>query len=180
MSDLLVARRYAGALYQVCLEQGVLNIVEKDLIIFSGVIKLNEDLYRLLLSPRISSRKKKNILERLFKDRLSQVTLNFICLMVDKKRESLFDEIAEIFSQIILENASIVIARVKVAFPLSFSEQEELIATFSRKTGKHVRLEIEEDPSIIGGIIVKIEDKVYDGSITGQLKAIEKKMAGTL
>lgn len=180
MSDLLVARRYAGALYRVCLEKQIIHEVEKELLSFSAVIKTNEDLYRLLLSPRISSRKKKEILERLFKNRLSQVTLNFICLMVDKKRESLFDEIAEIFSQIVLENASIVIARVKVAFPLSFSEQEELISTFSRKTGKHVRLEIEEEPSIIGGIIVKIEDKVYDGSIRRQLKAIEKKMAETL
>ena len=99
---------------------------------------------------------------------------------MDKKREGFFEEISEIFSEVILENSNTLLARVKVAFPLSSSEQKELISALSKKTGKKVELEIEEDSSIIGGLIVRVEDKVYDGSLAGQLKAIEKNMCTSI
>ena len=180
MSDRLVARRYARALYLVSREKEVIPDVEKELLYFSETLKANKDLNHLLLLPRISSQKKKEILEKIFKKDLSKVTMNFIFLLVDKKREGFFEEISEIFSEVILENSNTLLARVKVAFPLSSSEQKELISALSKKTGKKVELEIEEDSSIIGGLIVRVEDKVYDGSLAGQLKAIEKNMCTSI
>ena len=178
MTDQLIARRYASALYLVCLEKGILNQVEKELIYFSTTVKLNKDLYRLLTSPRISFEKKKELLKIIFTDSLSQVTFNLIFLLIDKKRETILPEISDIFSHIILENSNIVVARITTAFPLSSVEQEEIKTSISILTGKTVKMEIDLDPSIIGGLIVRVEDKVYDGSLTGHLKRLEQDMAG--
>ncbi len=178
MSDRLIARRYAGAFYSVCLEQNIINQAEKELIYFTGILNGNEDLKKILLSPRITSFKKKEILYSIFGAGMSRVTFDFISLLVDKKRENLFFCIGEIFSQIILENSNIVIAYVTSAFPLGVQEQNGLQSALSARTGKFVKLEITIDPSIIGGLIVRIEDKIYDGSVTGHLKRIEHEMSG--
>ncbi len=178
MSDRLIARRYAGALYSVCLEQNIINQVEKELIYFTDILNGNEDLKKILLSPRITSVKKKEILYNIFGSGMCKVTFDFISLLVDKKRESLFFCISEIFSQIILENSNIVIAYVTSAFPPGVREQKELETALSARTGKSVKLEINIDSSIIGGLIVRIEDKIYDGSVTGHLNRIEQEMSG--
>jgi F-type H+-transporting ATPase subunit delta len=181
MTDQLIARRYGKALYSVCLEQSIVNLVEKELIEFTSMINLNQDLYRILMSPRISSDKKKEVLQYIFSSaRLSQVTFNFISLLIDKKRENLFSDIAAVFSEIILENSNIVVAYVTTAFPLSVAEQKLLDATLSAKIGKFVKMEINIDPSIIGGLIIKIEDKVFDGSLMSHLNRIEQEMSGIL
>lgn len=177
MSETLVARRYAGALYEASLGKNLVDKVEKELHFFTDTIKGHNDLYRLLLSPRISSGEKKAILIKIFDGKISGLTLNFVSLLVDKKREKLFDYIASVFSEIILENSNRVIAEVTTAFPLSPSEKNDLVSSLSRSTGKSVSLEIKEDSSIIGGIIVRIEDKVYDGSLLGHLKKLEKEMS---
>jgi F-type H+-transporting ATPase subunit delta len=178
MSDRLIAMRYAGALYSVCLEQNIINQVEQELIYFTGILNVNEDLKKILVSPRISSFKKKELLYNIFGTVMCQVTFNFLSLLVDKKREGLFFFISEIFSQIIMENSNIVIASVTAALPLGILEQNGLQEALSARTGKFVKLEINIDPSIIGGLIVRIEDKIYDGSVTGHLKRIEEDMAG--
>lgn len=178
MSDRLIARRYAGAFYSVCLEQNIINQAEQELIYFTGILNVNEDLKKILVSPRIASIKKKEILYNIFGSGISKVTFDFISLLVDKKRENLFFCISEIFSQIILENGNIVIASVTAAIPMGISEQNGLQSALSARTGKFVKLEINIDPSIIGGLIVRIEDKIYDGSVTGHLKRIKEEMSG--
>ncbi|MEQ8189438.1 MAG: ATP synthase F1 subunit delta [Candidatus Eremiobacterota bacterium] len=179
MSDRLIARRYAGAFYSVCLEQNLINQAEQELIYFTDTLNVNEDLKKILVSPRITSVKKKEILYKIFGTAMSEVTFDFISLMVDKKRENLFFCISEIFSLVILENSNIVIAYVTTALPLGIQEQNELQTVLSARTGKIIKLDINIDPSIIGGLKVRIEDKIYDGSVTGHLKRIEEEMSGT-
>jgi len=179
MSDRLIARRYAVAFYSVCLEQNLINQAEQELIYFTGTLNVNEDLKKILVSPRITSVKKKEILYKIFGTDMSKVTFDFISLMVDKKRENLFFCISEIFSRVILENGNIVIAYVTTALPIGVQEQNELQTVLSARTGKIIKLDINIDPSIIGGLKVRIEDKIYDGSVTGHLKRIEEEMSGT-
>ena len=90
MSDRLVARRYARALYLVSREKEVIPDVEKELLYFSETLKANKDLNHLLLLPRISSQKKKEILEKIFKKDLSKVTMNFIFFTCGQKKRGLF------------------------------------------------------------------------------------------
>lgn len=178
MTDQLVARRYAKALYEVCLEKNIVNPVEKELKYFSDIFNSNQDLTRIILSPRISANEKKMVLYKIFSQSLSMDSMNFVYLLIDKKREELFPYIPDTFSEIIKESSNIEVARVTTAFNLSLGQQEELQLALSKIRGKSILLEIEYDPSIIGGLIVRVEDTVYDGSLTSHLKRIEQDMAG--
>jgi len=180
MSDMLVSRRYGKALYAICLQKGFLDSVEKELIYFTSILNSNNELQRVLLSPRISSFKKKEIVYAVFGSNMSQITFNFISLLIDKKREKLFQDISTVFSEIILENSNVVVAKVISAFPLSISEQKSIEEAISNLTGKYIKLEVEIDSDIIGGIIIRVEDKVYDGSLTTHLKILENNMAGMI
>lgn len=178
-----VAGRYAEALYEIASREKVLpkyksmvDRVEEELKAVKEVIEGNRDLQQLLYHPRITAEDKKEVLGKLFKGRVSDITINFLALLVDRRREAFFGDIVAEYIRLANAGRNIVAAQVASAVDLNDKEKGELNQVLSKLTGKKVRSTYVVDPSLIGGVVVRIGDKVIDGSIRTRLATLKERL----
>jgi len=176
MSDRSVARRYARALYQEAQEQGNLSAVDEDMDVIRQSLQDSRELVRFFDSPVISREKKASVAAILFKERLRPLTFRYMQLLIEKQREDLFPEIVDAYQNLRDEHNDIVEATVTVAFPLSPPDKDRIQEAVEQLTGRHVRLDVKERPGIIGGIVVRVGDTVYDGSVYHQLESLREQL----
>lgn len=169
MSDITVARRYAQALYTEAQAQGNVEQVDEDIEMIRATMDGSRELVRLFESPVISREKKQRVFEELFAEKVQPLTLRFMNLLAEKEREAVFPAVVTAYGQLRDRELGITEAHARVAFPLDDASQEKLVAALERMTGRRVRLAVREDASILGGIVVRVGDTVYDGSVRHQL-----------
>ncbi|HPU35709.1 MAG TPA: ATP synthase F1 subunit delta, partial [Bacillota bacterium] len=155
-----VAVRYAEALYEIASREKVLpkyksmvDRVEEELKAVDKVIRENSDLQKLLYHPRITAEEKKDLLQKLFKGKISDVTANFLALLVDRRRETFFGEIVAEFVKLANAGRNIITAQVTSAVELNDQEKGDLNRILVRLTGKKVKTSYAVDPSLIGGVV---------------------------
>ena len=172
----LVAKRYAEALFEVAEEMGKLDGFKEEI---NGVSKVFEDEERLMTifqHPKLSKKEKKDIVNSIFKGRVSQEILNFLYIIIDKGRERFISDISKSYTSLSNEKQGIVEAKAITAVPLGEEEKKNLEERLSKKLDKKIILTNMIDESILGGVLVRIEDKVIDSSIKGRLEEIEKNL----
>ncbi len=171
-----VARRYAQALYEIAVDKKSLDALEEELKAVSAVVESERGLQQILFHPQITVSEKRQVLKELFEGRISETTLNFLYLLVDRHREAYLSGIVEEF--IILANAArnMVDAKVISAKALSKAQKKELANVLNRLAGKEVNPEYAVDASLIGGLVVRIGDKVIDGSVKYKLEALKTRL----
>jgi len=172
LAELLV-QKYAQAAYELAAEKKQIIEVEAQLTTVAQTITGQSELTVFLCHPQVPIQAKKNLLKSVFAGEVTAYVLNFLLLIVDKRRESLLVQIIEQFVVLANEARNIAIAEVTTALPLSDSEQGVLIQKLGTLTGKNIRLQIHIDPSIIGGVIVSIGGKLIDGSVKRQLDRLK-------
>ncbi len=173
-----LAKRYAKALALYCVEKKLdLDQTYLYLVSLSRVFEENKDLFNYFTVPVVPLKNKLDA-AREFVDKLDlpDYIKNFFLLVVEKDRLKVFPLIVEEFRDIADELMGQVRGRLKVAIPISQEELEELSKILEEKLNKKVVLEVEEDPSIIGGVVADIKGMVFDGSILGGLKQIKEKL----
>ena len=176
MADTTIARRYAQALFQEAEQNGNVEQVDEDVDLIRTSLDDSRELVRVFESPIIPREKKEAIVSALFKDRLQPVTLHFLQLLIEKKREDLFPAVVRAYGALRDKQLGIVEARVRTATPLADAERERLETALEERTGQSVRLEEDVDPSIIGGLVVRIGDTVYDSSVRHQLGVLREQL----
>lgn len=164
-----VAIRYAQALFEVAKERGTVDTVEENLELIKEVIDDNEDFKQLLLHPEVTANEKKEMLEEFFTKAVNAEVLNLLKVLVDNHREDIISFIQLDYVDIANEYRGIADATVTSARPLSEDDQRKISDQFGRLLNKQLRLTTKIDESLVGGVIVKIGNRVYDGSIKGQL-----------
>lgn len=166
----LVEKRYAEALIRVGLKLNTLDIFQKELIGINEVINANQELKKFLNNPGFSSKDKKTVLEKLFKKDLNPNVYNFLKLLIDKGR---IKNISDIISQYIaLADEIRKCLNIEVITPEEVTKEQlsKIGDKFKKQYGSmDVKIKHRIDPKIIGGVIVKIGDKMIDGSIKGKL-----------
>jgi F-type H+-transporting ATPase subunit delta len=173
-----VVKRYAKALFGAAMREQAVDRVESDLGLVSYVLESNPDLRRALHIPLITAEKKKAVLRGVFSGKVHQITLDYMCLLADKRREDALAQTEAVYVELANEARGIVEAQVTTAVELVEQDEIRLAAKLSGITGKQVHLVKSIDPSIIGGIVVRIQDKIIDGSVRGQLAAMREKLLG--
>ncbi|MDI6400560.1 ATP synthase F1 subunit delta [Balneolaceae bacterium ANBcel3] len=168
-----VAKRYASALYQEAASSGNLETVAKDLTQIRSVIDQSNELLPFLKSMIISREIKKEVLTQLFGKSVSKQTQHFILLLLNKRRELFFYEIILAFQSLYKEEKGILDVDVLVIKKPDSDQEKNLIAALKKKTGNEVQLRFIEDPSLIGGMAVKIKDTIIDGTIKNKLQKLE-------
>ncbi|MDD4238689.1 MAG: F0F1 ATP synthase subunit delta [Desulfotomaculaceae bacterium] len=178
-----VAGRYAQALYDIASEgkalpkdKSMVDRIESELIAIRKVLDDNIELQRLLYHPQITTAAKKELLDQLFKEKISIVTGNFLALLVDRRRETYFGDIVDEFVALANASRGIIEAKITTAVELNDMEKGELSSILARLTGKNVQTSYAVDPSIIGGVIVRMGDKIIDGSIKTRLSAMKDRL----
>ncbi len=172
-----VARRYAQALYQQATASGQTDAVEADVALVGQTFASSPDLVAAIGSPVVPRDKKQAVLDRVFGGSLSPTTAGFLRLLMDKGREGLVPEVVAAYRALGDERTGTVEAVVRTAKPLSADETDRLQAALAARTGKTIRLRIHLDPDLIGGLVVRIGDVVYDRSVRHQLTQLRDSLA---
>jgi F-type H+-transporting ATPase subunit delta len=170
-----VARRYARAFFAVAGDENRYEEYYRELNLFAKVMKDNQNLKELLSNPVYDKQDKKKVVDRvLLKLNLSLSTANFIRLLVDKRRIAGMADIEENYRKLMDNALGISQVQVKTALPLTSALAANLQRGLESLTGKKVEMQIDEDASLLGGVVVRVGDKLYDGSIKVQLNNMMK------
>ena len=127
-------------------------------------------------NPQVQPQAKRDLFSKLFKEDLASTVYNFIMLLIDKRRESLLEAIVERYQALSNDARNIIEAEVTVAAALSQGQQEQLVAKLEQVTGKTVLVSTHIDKSILGGIVVKLGDKLIDGSVIRRMQSLQKQL----
>jgi len=168
-----LAAKYAGAIFALAQEAGRIEATESDLVLVEETVAGHEELRRLVYHPRVPPEAKKKVLGELFGSRVAAPVRNFLFLLVDKRREAVFPAIVGEYRRLANEARNIVEAEVTAAFPLTEDQERALAARLGEVTGRNVALRVRTDKGLIGGIVVKLGDKLLDGSVVRRLKELE-------
>ena len=172
-----VAKRYAKALLSLGQEDGKYQQYGKDLDDFARFLEKNREAREIIANPAFAVEDRKKILNAILgKSPYSDIVKNSLNLLLDKNRIDAIGEISAYYEKLTDEVGHI--ARVEVIAPRPLKEDalRRLEKVLEEMTSKRIRMEIKEDKSLIGGLVVKIGDLVLDGSIKAQLQGLEESL----
>lgn len=174
MARELLLARYAQALFSLAHERGLVNTVEDDLTQFDNLVATRE-LSQLIFHPKVEKQAKKALISKLGVE-FNAITIDFLNLLVDKRREAAVSGITKHFKGLAIAERGEVHAAVISARKLSSQETTELAASLGTG-GKKVVLQESVDPSLLGGLIVRVGNKIYDGSVDRRLRSLKHKLS---
>ncbi|MBI4299914.1 MAG: ATP synthase F1 subunit delta [Chloroflexi bacterium] len=176
MARIAAARRYAQAIFMIAKEQGELEAWQKDLAQLTEGTSAPE-MQALLANPKLPTEEKvKHLRARL--TGLAPLVLNLASLLVQKGRIGLVADIAQEYGALYDTERGIEHARVTTAVPIDAVEQDRIARGLAALTGRQVVLEVYVDPTIIGGFVARVGDRVLDGSTLSQLQALRRSLVG--
>jgi F-type H+-transporting ATPase subunit delta len=178
MIERTLVRIYGEALFQVAEEKGVVDEIYEELRTLEELYNGSKELSGFLSSPKIDRGDKKRLIQKTFGPHLSTLTQNFLGTLIDKNREILIPYLAGEFKEILDKIHNRIDVEVTSAVPLSDAIQARLRDTLSGLLGKEVILHVKTDPDILGGIIVRVEDKIMDASVQGQFESLRDQLLG--
>ncbi|RWZ58985.1 F0F1 ATP synthase subunit delta [Halobacillus fulvus] len=176
MSETIVAKRYAEALFQLGQEKSKLEQFEAELITLREVYVSNPKLVHILQHPRVTQDQKRSLIGDSFKA-FSPEVLNTLKLLIDRHREGIIVEMIVHFLEKMNDAKGVADADVYSVRPLSETEIEKISETFAPKVGKRsLNLTNIVDPSVLGGIRLRVGNRIFDGSVSGKLRRMERKL----
>jgi len=173
MAELItVARPYAEAVFSLAREKAQIERWSDALIMLSAMMD-NHDVVEVISSPKHSAQEVEALmLDIVGGQQADDDVKNFISILIANHRTTLLPEIARQFEQFKAQAANVLDATVESAFGLNDAQKADLTATLSRTYGKTVRLSVQENPDLIGGVRVLVGDDVIDASVRGKLQAM--------
>ena len=174
------AGRYATALFELALEQKSVDAVKAELDRFAALIDENEDLARLVRSPVFSSDEQTRALTAVLSNAgIGGLAAKFLLLVAANRRLFAIGHILKAFRLLVAQWKGEVSAEATVAEKLSDKYLAALKSALKNVTGKDVDLDVKVDPSIIGGLVVKLGSRMVDTSLKTKLNAIKHAMKET-
>ncbi len=169
-----VAGRYAEALYEIAVRENLVNQLEAELLGVNSVLNETEALKKVITHPRITATEKKEVLANLFKDQISEIMMNFLGFVLDRQREPFLADITEYFTGLANKARNVSDVQVTSAVELTEEEKNKMNAAMAKSTGKKVKLTYNVDQELLGGVVVRIGDKVIDGSVRTRLQTLRE------
>lgn len=174
MTSLVIAKRYAKALLEIGREDGNYEQYGKELAEMALLFRQAPELPSTLANPAFVFEGRRNLLGALLdKAGLSPIVNNFFRLLMDRGRIGEVAGIDAVYQRLIDEVKGITRAEVSSARALDQAETERLATSLKKMAGREVKLEMKEDPSLIGGVVARIGDLVLDGSVKTQLASLK-------
>ncbi|MGE0096236.1 MAG: F0F1 ATP synthase subunit delta [Alphaproteobacteria bacterium] len=174
-----VATRYAGALYELAEPKSQLDDTAKSLKAVKALLGESVDLRRLVASPIIGRDKQaKAMAAVLSKAGVSDLVSRFVAVVAKNGRLAALGEIAEAFLRLLAARRGEVTVEVRTAQPLAEREMQALSQALKPIAGDKVALDVKVDPSILGGLIVKVGSRMFDSSLRTKLQRLQLAMKG--
>jgi len=164
------ARRYARALFSLASEAGQVPEVRSELDVISELFEQSQELRDALLTPLRPVAERKAVLAAVVtRAGISNLVRHFYSFLIDQRRLLDFEVIRAEYVRLADEKAGLTIAHVITAAPLAPAQEQGLARALSGRTGMQVRLAVDVDPGLLGGLVAKVGDLVFDGSLRTQL-----------
>lgn len=176
----LVAKRYASALFEVAFEEKIHEKVKDELSFIVDCLKIEPQFSSLLKSPLITADEKKDIISNIFQGKITTEVFNFIRILIDKGREEYIEAIVKEYKMLVDALKNKVDAVAITAVPMTKEDLLKLQANLSASSGKNIELKNQVDPSVIGGVLVKIGDQIIDGTVKSRLANIREQLSQIL
>lgn len=171
----LAAKTYGDSLFELALEEGKTDLFLKEAEFVQQILAENEDLVKLMTHPKISKEEKENVVEKIFQSNISDEMTGFLVIVIKKGR---FNEIQAILSYFIAkvkEYKKIGVAFVATAVELRQEQKQALVKRLIETTEyETMEMNYTTDPSLIGGMVVRIGDRVVDSSIKHKLNDLTR------
>jgi len=177
MSTLRIARRYAKALMGTVESIDQAHTIVGDLNLVVAAQLASSDFRAMMKSPVIQASKKKAIIDEMFGSQVTPLTLEFISLLADKGREGDVATIAREFGALLDIRRQQVRVTITSAVELATDVQQSTVAALSKILGQTVIPTWNVDPSILGGLSIRMGDKVIDSSLRGNLRRLRSALA---
>jgi len=172
MKGTRAALRYAKATLNLAKEKGFAKEVNDDMILIQSTIEENSDLEIMLKSPIIKSGAKRAVLNKIFGKKVNGITIGLIKLLIENKRLSLLNLVAKEYIVIYDFLQGVEVAHVTSAVPLTKKLEAEIHRRIKESVGKEISMKNVVDPSIIGGFVLRVGDKLYDSSVSSRLNTL--------
>jgi F-type H+-transporting ATPase subunit delta len=167
-------RRYAKSFLDLAVEKNALEQVKDDMAFILEVIEASKELRTMLKSPVINHDKKSAVLEAVIGPTVSEITNSFIKVILRKGRESQLEGIAHGFRNLYRQHHGIEEAIITSAQPLTEAQKEDIRTKLKGVTGNAIEIKEIIDPSIIGGVKIRVGDRQYNGSLAYQLEQLKR------
>ena len=179
MNDSKISVRYAKALFSLALEQNVIDEVKNDVLFIQRTWENVKEMRDFLESPIIKPSQKKTVIQEVFFNHVNKLTQSFLGLVLSNKRESYLAGISRVFVDFYKKHKGITSAVITTTQPIDMKVKTAIIEIIKKSHNANVELEEKIKPEIIGGFVLRIDDKQVDASISTQLKKLKKELLNT-
>jgi F-type H+-transporting ATPase subunit delta len=174
-----LVRSYAEALFRVAAAEDELDAVERQLFAFAGLLETQTRVRDALLDPSLPGENKRGLIADALGDRANPLAANMLAFVVEQGRTRELGRIVEELAEVAAETRQHAVAEVRSAVPLDEASTKKLAAALAKATGRPIEVRVVVDPSVVGGIVVKVGDEVIDGSVRSRLEEAREHLAAT-
>ncbi len=167
---------YASAIFELAKEENKIQEFNEEIKSLYEIFKSDNEFLDILQTPVISSKEKKDLIQKLFKDKISINIYNFLQLLIDKNRINEFLGISEEFFNLYREESNILLAEIYTVEDLSDDIISSLQKKLSELTGKNIEIKQIVDDTILGGIKIKVGSNLIDSSVLNKLNDLEESL----
>ena len=179
MDESAIAVRYSKAIYSLARDKKIIDTLKSDMELISGVCNQSADFNFLLKSPVVRTSEKSMLITQIFKNKIHPLTLDFLMLITRNNREIFIPDIARDTLAFIRKEKNIKTAVITTAVKIDQSVISEIKTLLEKELSGKIELASKVNPDIIGGLILRIDDKQLDASVNTQLRNVKKKLLKT-
>ena len=176
MSEEQVARVYAQALFDAAREAGVVEPVRRELGEFIAALAASDALQHVLADPQLEVSAKRRVLAEITRGG-QQLLANALQLLLDRGRFGAIEELGQAYDALAIVEEGVVEVEVVSAAELSPETEKKIAARVEEATGRRVELARRVDPSILGGLVLRIGDVIVDGSVKARIRQLRRRLA---
>lgn len=170
------AKRYANAFLGLAIEKDILEKTREDILLIKNTIDASSDLQLFLKNPIIKKDQKKAAVKKIFEGKIQDVTFEFYDLLARKDREALLEDISNKFIELYNQHQGIIKVGVTSAKKMEEAQLNVLKKNIEQTTGKKVEFKTDVEEELIGGLKIRIEDTVVDGSVKFKLSQLKDRL----
>ena len=173
-----IGYRYAKSVFELAEEKKLLKETQADMSLLNELASTNLEFRGLLETPLVKGETKQKIMDKVFAGRLhSELTPMLISMVVRKGREMYLPQMAKSFLELFDTAKGIVRGSLISAVPMTESEQEAIRKTVEKQLDKQFIMEVGTDPELIGGFVLHIADRLFDGSVASSIRRLKQEFS---
>jgi F-type H+-transporting ATPase subunit delta len=179
VTDPELVRRYAEAMVAVAEAEGELEAVESQLYAFAKLLERQARVREALIDPALPAENKRGLIRDALGERANPNAVNVLGFLVDQGHARDLGRIVEVLASVSAERRQHELAEVRSAVPLDDAQRRRLAEALSRATGQQVEVKVVVDPTVLGGVVARVGDLIFDGSVRSRLNEAKRRMGAT-